>query len=448
MRKTLTALLINPWITDFAAYNLWAEPLGLFYIGSVLKRAGAEISYIDCLTSSEEGNPRPKKNGCSKYRRTVVQKPPPLDFMNRDFACYGMGEEEFIRCLSDIPTPQVVLVTSMMTYWYPGVLSAIRLVKNHFGRAIPVILGGIYTKLCSEHARRGSGADYIFTGENMSSLLELIEGLTGRTLEKGDAPAVFSDHPQPLHELGPKKHFFSVLTGKGCPFGCTYCASHIINPFPSQRSVRSVIEEILLYRKMLSTPNVVFYDDALLVNSENYLIPILREIVTLGLNLSIHLPNGIHARFVTADLVKLFREAGVATIRIGLETADESLQKMTGNKTGNNEYRNAVELLRSVGYTREEVGTYAMLGMPNQAAADVRETIQFIYKCGGAPLISYFSPIPGTGIWCEAVRTSPYPIEAEPLFHNNTVFIEGNRAFGHQTVAELKELAIELRNLP
>ena len=30
-------LLINPWITDFAAYNFWIKPLGLLYIASLLK---------------------------------------------------------------------------------------------------------------------------------------------------------------------------------------------------------------------------------------------------------------------------------------------------------------------------------------------------------------------------------------------------------------------------
>jgi len=29
-------LLINPWITDFAAYNFWIKPLGLLYIASVV----------------------------------------------------------------------------------------------------------------------------------------------------------------------------------------------------------------------------------------------------------------------------------------------------------------------------------------------------------------------------------------------------------------------------
>jgi hypothetical protein len=43
------ALLINPWIYDFSAYNLWYRPLGLLYIASLLRTNGVDVSFIDCL---------------------------------------------------------------------------------------------------------------------------------------------------------------------------------------------------------------------------------------------------------------------------------------------------------------------------------------------------------------------------------------------------------------
>ena len=42
-------LLINPWIYDFAAYDLWIKPLGLLYLAGVLKKNHYCLSYIDCL---------------------------------------------------------------------------------------------------------------------------------------------------------------------------------------------------------------------------------------------------------------------------------------------------------------------------------------------------------------------------------------------------------------
>ena len=42
-------LLINPWIYDFAAFNLWVEPIGLLSIASILREHGYELDFIDCL---------------------------------------------------------------------------------------------------------------------------------------------------------------------------------------------------------------------------------------------------------------------------------------------------------------------------------------------------------------------------------------------------------------
>ena len=42
-------LLINPWIYDFAAYDMWTEPLGLLYIAGLLRENGYRINLINCL---------------------------------------------------------------------------------------------------------------------------------------------------------------------------------------------------------------------------------------------------------------------------------------------------------------------------------------------------------------------------------------------------------------
>ena len=42
-------LLINPWIYDFAAYDLWMKPLGLLYIASFLEEFGHDVSLINCM---------------------------------------------------------------------------------------------------------------------------------------------------------------------------------------------------------------------------------------------------------------------------------------------------------------------------------------------------------------------------------------------------------------
>ncbi len=481
MKNDISLLLINPWITDFAAYNFWAEPLGLLYVAAVLLDAGARIHYIDCLTSRVRKNPGQKKNGCSKYLRTVIAKPKTLEFVDRDYAQYGIGEEEFFSRIRALPRPDAVLVTSMMTYWYPGVFKAIRVVRRVYGENMPIVLGGVYARLCPRHART-SGADLVYGEQSLGPLFTALEKLTEKRFKRIPEASSLSQFPLPLHALQLTAHmkgdqhgeyenisrwiqsrtvqsqngnsqgrlrerlnFFCILTRTGCPFNCSYCATPLLHRAGSKRSIVSVIEEITTCSRLLKTRNAVFYDDALLAGAEQHFIPLAEEIARLIPGLAFHLPNGIHAFLVTKKIAGLLKKIGVETIRIGLETADPALQQKTGGKTSNKDYQRALSLLREAGYRREQIGTYIMIGFPGQKPGSVEKTIDFVYRCGGSPHLSYFSPIPGTGIWNEARRFVPFDIDDEPLFHNNTVYILTNRNFSERTIARLKSKAVELR---
>jgi radical SAM superfamily enzyme YgiQ (UPF0313 family) len=359
-----------------------------------------------------------------------------------------MGEGEFLRLLRGLPRPDAVLVTSMMTYWYPGVVRVIELVRQHYGPAVPVILGGVYAILCKDHAERVSGADIVYGSDDLQGLVPLVERLTGKVLGGVPPTRDFSWYPLPAHGLGRHRRFFAVLTGKGCPFFCTYCASHLINRRFARRGCSSVLEEMTRFRETLRTKNVAFYDDALLVDAPAHIVPLLQGIIDRGLNLSLHLPNGIHARFVTPDIARLFHTSGVRTIRLGLETAQPALQTRTGSKTRNPEYRKSVTLFREQGYARSDVGTYVMLGLPGQTPRDVEESLEFVFRSGASPHLSSFSPIPGTAIWNEAMKSTSLAIGDEPLLQNNTVFILGNASFSGDSIGELKQRALELRSRP
>lgn len=446
MGRPISILTINPWITDFAAYNLWAEPVGLLFIASILKEAGVDIHYVDCTYSIDEKNPLPKRDGRSKYLRRIAKKPEMLSFVPRYYANYGITEDEFCKRVCRLPKPDAILITSVMTYWYPGVFKAIKLLRKIFSNRIPFILGGIYAQLCHGHAVKHSGADFVINDVSFPAFFKLIEQITGKRFQKHVLIREFSDYPPPLHELHANRGFFSVLTGTGCPFRCSYCASGLLSKGFSRRTPISVFTEIHRYTELLKTRNIAFYDDALLHEAHTHIIPILETISERGISTSFHLPNGIHACFMTKRIASLLRHAGAETIRIGLETADRDLQSRTGMKTTNWEYQRTVDLLRTSGYDRKKIGTYIMVGFPGQTPRDVERSITFVHGSGASPFLSYFSPLPNTPVWKEAVQASPFPIEREPLFQNNTVFILGNPNFSAETLEYLKAKTIELRN--
>ena len=146
-------LLINPWIYDFAAYDFWLKPLGLLYIGGLLRANNHRISYIDCLDpySSlmlQKSGQVPKRHvyGHGRFFRQVIDKPDCLKVLPRSYCRYGIDTDVFRVELGRYPETDMVLITSMMTYWYPGVFEAIKIVKEMLP-GVPVVLGGKYASL-------------------------------------------------------------------------------------------------------------------------------------------------------------------------------------------------------------------------------------------------------------------------------------------------------------
>jgi radical SAM superfamily enzyme YgiQ (UPF0313 family) len=428
-RKTHTQgahlLLINPWIYDFAAYDLWAKPLGLLVLAALLEANGWTIRYCDCLDVHHPALKRLKTQGIKRksdhrghYYREEVQKPAPLGSIPRKYYRFGLSPEVFSETLRSLPVPQAILVTSGMTYWYRGVHGVIDIVKEVFP-SVPVILGGIYATLCAEHAERTSGADFVIQGWGEMQILRLLEELTGIS------PSFIPDLndldtlPPPAFNLYPHLDYACVLTSRGCPFHCTYCASPRLNPRFITRDPAHVINEIAAWVDH-GAEDIAFYDDALLADHE-FALALLQGIAKRGSAVRFHAPNGLHARGVTEEVAHLMRQVGFATVRLGLETCSHKQQLATGGKVSNDDFQSAVRNLRQAGYASQEIGVYILAGLPGQEREEVERSIRFVKRCRARPYLAEYSPLPGTPLWGEAVTVSPFDLQGEPLFHNNTI---------------------------
>ena len=147
--KTPKALLINPHIYDFAAYSFWASPIGLLYLGSILRENGFEIELIDCMEVKEE---KRKEDGRAPFIKEKITKPIALKGIKKHFRRYGISPEELRKKLSGIDEPELILVTSIMTYWYPGTKEVVEIAREVFPKS-KIIVGGIYPTLCGDLAR-------------------------------------------------------------------------------------------------------------------------------------------------------------------------------------------------------------------------------------------------------------------------------------------------------
>jgi len=427
-------LLINPWIYDFAAYDFFARPLGLLYLASWLSSQGGEVHLLDCL-----GTPpaRARAFGTSRFLKEILRTPPALKGITRRYGRYGISEPDFQARLAAVPRPDAILITSLMTYWYPGVQAAIRLAREHFP-GTPVVLGGIYATLCPEHARVHSGADLVLTGpgeEAISSYLAAAGYLTPPPSPPGDLDAL----PYPALNLLPHLPFLPLLTSRGCPLNCSYCASRLLQPRYQRRRPLAVVEELLYWHENLGLRDVAFYDDALLLDAENHLLVILEELASRGLSLRFHTPNGLHTRGITREVAGWLKRAQFSTLRLGVETTNLGSARLN-HKLRAGELEAALAHLREAGFGKEEIGVYLLIGLPQQEEEEVISSIHRVQELGGTPVLTQYSPIPGTALWPRAVRQSRYDLESDPLFHNNSLFPCWPQ-FSWERYAKLKRLA-------
>ena len=440
-------LLVNPWIHDFAAYDFWARPLGLLSLASILRNHGFAVSYIDCL---DRFHPRASpqsataRSGRGPYLKTRIARPRGMEDVNRHFSRYGIKKKWFHDDLTTVPQPALILVSSMMTYQYPGTQETIAIIKDCFPDA-PVILGGVYASLCYEHAVKHSGADHVYPGACNAEILKLAADITGLTdlgIDIGPQfdPADLNSYPYPSWELQRKFGFVPLLTSTGCPFACVYCASRYLNPTFQERRADAVMAEIFFWHQNYNIKDFVFYDDALLVNADKRAIPIMEQILNAGLKPRFHTPNAIHIREITALTANLMYKAGFKTIRLGLESALFKDRQKLDNKVTAAEFRSAVAHLKAAGFHKDQVGAYLLAGLPGQTLHSIEASIKLVKKSGVSPILAYYTPIPHTALWDEAVNSSRYDLEADPLFTNNAIFPCQEKNFSWEVITYLKNL--------
>ena len=305
-------------------------------------------------------------------------------------------------------------------------------VAGHIKKRHPEIFllaGGTHVSLDPDECLK-SAFDAVCIGEGEYPTLELIE-----QLESGKSPtgipnlyikhgsSVERNHPRPFiadldslpfpdREMWVPWYFNplstpSVLTGRGCPFQCTYCCNHALarlseGGYVRVRSPENIVEEIRGIKEVV--PGLVD------INLEAETLGCNRE---WALELCSHLEKmntefEVPARFCSnlrvtpnidyEELFSALERSNFFGVNIGLESGSERIRREVLKRNYSNE-----DMLRAVRTAKEHglmVGFYNLIGIPGETKEDFRETIRLNRQC--QPdwwLLSVFYPYPGTRLY-------------------------------------------------
>ena len=82
----------------------------------------------------------------------------------------------------------------------------------------------------------------------------------------------------------------------------------------------------------------------------------------------------------------------------------------------------ALSALGRAGFSPDQITVYILAGLPEQRAAEVRDSAAFVAERGVRISLSEYSPVPGSELWEKSVRLAEIDLAGEPLFQNNTFF--------------------------
>jgi anaerobic magnesium-protoporphyrin IX monomethyl ester cyclase len=295
--------------------------------------------------------------------------------------------------------------------------AAFKMIEMAKSRGCIVILcGADVTDHHKEYLERG--ADYCIIGEGEETLLELLNqrsagkaaenviGVTSRNafhatrrpditnLDKLPFPAWDLVDVEKYRSIWTKHHgYFSMnmVTTRGCPYHCNWCAKPIWGQRYNSRSPENVVAEMKWLKENFAPEHIWFADDILGLKP-NWLekfAALLQEAESV-----IPFKCLQRADLVNEKTAAALAKAGCRTVWIGAESGSQKiLDAMEKGDTVEDIY-NAARLLHAHGI---EVGFFLQFGYPGETWEDVQQTLKMVRECAPDDIgISVSYPLPGT----------------------------------------------------
>ncbi len=439
----MKVLLVNPYIYDFTAFDLWLRPLGLLYIASIIKKyTNAEIYWIDVLDRFQDHSlNKSKEDGRGKFHREIVDKPEIYKTIPRNYSRYGMPVDNFIEKLNKLPDINIILITTLMTYWIDGINFTIEKLRERFPKT-KIFVGGLLPTLLNSNIKKYIKADSFIKGHGEEKVLKIIKDNNGKIYNHPDFSYI-DNLPFPLYELLANKKYLPLMTSRGCLYNCSYCASKFLNEHFIERSYKKIIEEIYYMYDKYKTEHFIIFDDAFLVNKETRFLKVFNEIIK-NLDVKFHTPNGIHAKEVDKETAEMLYKSGFKTIRLSFESINPEILSKSSNKVTIKEMIEAVNNLEKAGFKRKEIECYILFGIFEQKTENIIKSLDFVKEQGIIPHLSYFSPVPQTTDFLNLQKLGVLSKKLNLYETNKIYFIYMKSGLSIDEIKHIKDLTIEV----
>jgi anaerobic magnesium-protoporphyrin IX monomethyl ester cyclase len=274
------------------------------------------------------------------------------------------------------------------------------------------------------------GVDYILFGESEQSLKDIVDHLLKKDRSLDSIPGLaYMQHgvarrtvkrdvvqdldmlPFPARDLVDtdkykkiwlRRHGYyslNMVTTRGCPFRCNWCAKPIYGRTYNSRSPANVVQEMKFLKSTVNPDHLWFCDDIFGLKP-GWIDEFCREVRRQ--DAAIPFKCLMRVDLLLRDgLVSSLRDAGCTTIWVGAESGSQKILDAMDKGTTVRQIYEAAQQLKMAGI---RVGFFIQFGYPGEMQEDIDLTLKMLGDCRPDEIgISVSYPLPGTRFY-ENVR--------------------------------------------
>ncbi|MHC1745269.1 MAG: radical SAM protein [Syntrophobacteraceae bacterium] len=289
--------------------------------------------------------------------------------------------------------------------------------KTHFG--LPMLWGGVHISIaphelpdCIEVGVLGEGEETLlelltcFDGDgfrNKESIRGIAYRKNGQVTVNEKRPVVPDLDTIPFPDIDLLRVDWSrqqravIISSRGCPFKCRFCASSVFWDKARLHSAEYVIDELRMLVARYGVKEVLIYDDFFTIDKRR--IAKIAQAISESEEL-----RGIRFECLSRldgfdeQLASDLRKMGMYKVSFGFESGCQTtLDYLKNGKLKLQQSRKAVSIAKMHGL--QCVGSF-VIGSPYENEPEVRETFRFIEELGLDNVqITVATPFPGTAMW-------------------------------------------------
>ncbi len=411
----MQVLLIAPPLNRFGGRDWNTFHLGLGYLAAVLRNEGHRVLIYDANVNSDSG-----ASACSPNR------------LRERFEA-GLRDDEHpvwkeAKAVIRDTRPDVVGITCRV----PDMMAATKIAQivKSIDEKCVTVMGGPAATTCTDLILQESCVDFVVRGEGEITMVELlrllavtrpdfskVDGLSFRgqdgaihnrsralirNIDTLPFPArdllMFADRLTKKTRLSLMGH---LITSRGCPYLCTYCANHAVwgTRRVRMRSPDSVVAEVLHLRDVYGVKRVIFWDDHLTTRRDR-VVTFCNLLIEKKAN--VQWLSFVRADTIDAELLQLMKRAGCYELQMGVESGSERILKKIRKGVTLDQIRKTAKLLRESGLRWH---AFLMIGFPGETLVEMEATMQLLSELyPDSAELSVVSPYPGTELFENAIR--------------------------------------------